>query len=156
MPTTKEEIKEWLKEIGKDRFWLAIQCSTGKRAVDKWFEKKGEVPAKAILVIQQLMADTGWKNPEHKQEDLPNQESLGLMFVRLNADIQELVYEESCRLGLSVSAYCSLAVEYAATNSDMRDIILKMLSNKKKSVVKSPATGPNVIVGLATNEEKPA
>lgn len=156
MPTTKEEIKEWLKEIGKDRFWLAIQCSTGKRAVDKWFEKKGEVPAKAILVIQQLMADTGWKNPEHKLEDLPNKTALGKMFITLPPEIQDMVYEEALRQGLSVSAYCSLAVEYAAANSDMRDIILKMLSDKKKSAVKSPASDTNIIVGLATNEEEPA
>lgn len=54
MPT-KEEIKNWLKGIGKDRFWLADKCGVEKVSVDGWFTSRGRVPSYALLVIQNLM-----------------------------------------------------------------------------------------------------
>lgn len=69
MSPSKEEIKNWLKKIRKDRFWLAEKCNTGKRAVDKWFEKNGAVPAKAILVIRSLMSDATQPLPSPDQAD---------------------------------------------------------------------------------------
>lgn len=57
MPT-KEEIKDWLKGIGKDRFWLADKCGVEKVSVDGWFTSRGRVPSHAILVIQNLMKQT--------------------------------------------------------------------------------------------------
>ena len=44
MPT-KEEIKDWLKGIGKDRFWLADKCGVEKVSVDGWFTSRGRVPS---------------------------------------------------------------------------------------------------------------
>lgn len=55
MTPTKEDVKKWLKAIGKDRFWLAEQCGTTKRTVDDWLSTGRAIPAKAVLVIQQLM-----------------------------------------------------------------------------------------------------
>lgn len=55
MTTTKEDVKKWLKAIGKDRFWLAEQCGATKRTVDDWLSTGREIPAKAILAIQRLM-----------------------------------------------------------------------------------------------------
>lgn len=55
MTTTKEDVKKWLKTIGKDRFWLAEQCGATKRTVDDWLSTGREIPAKAILAIQRLM-----------------------------------------------------------------------------------------------------
>lgn len=57
MPT-KEEIKDWLKGIGKDRFWLADKCGVKKVSVDGWFTSRGRVPSYALLVIQNLMKNT--------------------------------------------------------------------------------------------------
>ena len=57
MPT-KEEIKDWLKGIGKDRFWLADKCGVEKVSVDGWFTSRGRVPSYALLVIQNLMKNT--------------------------------------------------------------------------------------------------
>lgn len=70
MPT-KEEIKEWLKEIGKDRFWLAQECGVTKPSVDGWFTTRGNVPAKALLVIQQLM-DAAPKKEECGEDQEPD------------------------------------------------------------------------------------
>lgn len=55
MTPTKEDIKKWLKAIGKDRFWLAEQVNTPKRTIDNWLSPSGSLPAKAIIIIQRLM-----------------------------------------------------------------------------------------------------
>lgn len=55
MTPTKEDIKKWLKAIGKDRFWLSEQCGAPKRTIDNWLAPGGDLPAKAILIIQKLM-----------------------------------------------------------------------------------------------------
>lgn len=52
---SKEDVKKWLKAIGKDRFWLAEQCGTTKRTVDDWLSTGRAIPAKAVLIIQKLM-----------------------------------------------------------------------------------------------------
>lgn len=56
MTPTKEDIKKWLKDIGKSREWLAKQCSTEKGTVNNWLSPSGPFPAAAVLKIQQLMA----------------------------------------------------------------------------------------------------
>lgn len=55
MTMSKEDVKKWLKAIGKDRFWLAEQCGTTKRTVDDWLSTGRAIPAKAVLIIQKLM-----------------------------------------------------------------------------------------------------
>lgn len=57
MTPTKEEIKKWLKTSRKSREWLAEQCGVSKRQVDNWLSSARPVPAKAILIIQRLMAE---------------------------------------------------------------------------------------------------
>lgn len=51
----KDEIKNWLKVIGKDRYWLAEMCFVKKSAVDEWFTKRGTIPASKLALISQLM-----------------------------------------------------------------------------------------------------
>lgn len=65
----KEDVKKWMKENKKDRHWLAAQCKTGKRAVDKWFEAKNDFPAKAVLILQEHMKATKENEPEEKEGD---------------------------------------------------------------------------------------
>ncbi len=55
MTLTKEDVKKWLKDLGKDRFWLAEQCGVGKRTVDSWFASDRDLPARVALLISQLM-----------------------------------------------------------------------------------------------------
>lgn len=57
MPT-KQEIKAWLKAIGKNRDWLADQCNVKKVTIDKWFTEQGKIPVEKLLKIQQLMTDS--------------------------------------------------------------------------------------------------
>lgn len=58
MTLTKEDVKKWLKDLGKDRFWLAEQCGVGKRTVDSWFASDRDLPARVALLISQLMLPT--------------------------------------------------------------------------------------------------
>lgn len=56
MTPTKEDVKNWLKAIGKDRCWLAGQCGTEKGTVNNWLSPSGPFPANAILKIHSLMS----------------------------------------------------------------------------------------------------
>lgn len=55
MTTSKDDVKKWLKSIGKDRFWLSKELGAPKRTIDNWLAPGGKLPAKSILAIQRLM-----------------------------------------------------------------------------------------------------
>lgn len=63
MTPTKEDVKNWLKAIGKDRDWLAGECGTEKGTVNNWLSPSGPFPANAILKIQTLMFQYGTARP---------------------------------------------------------------------------------------------
>lgn len=52
---TKEEIDQWLKDIGKTRQWLADQCGVKYLVVNNWFSKSRTIPKKALIIIDNLM-----------------------------------------------------------------------------------------------------
>ena len=55
----KIKIKEWLKEQGKTRRWLAEQCQVSVRTVHTWFAVRGSIPATQSLFIDKLMNEGG-------------------------------------------------------------------------------------------------
>jgi len=63
LPGTKEcdpkklRIKEWLREHGKTRQWLAEQCLVSIRTVHSWFSARGSIPATQYLFIDKLMSE---------------------------------------------------------------------------------------------------
>lgn len=59
MITTKDDIKKWLKQIEKDRKWLANQCFVTISAVNKWFERNQEIPKSKLALIEKLMMPNG-------------------------------------------------------------------------------------------------
>lgn len=63
MTPTKEDIKKWLKAIGRDRKWLAEQCGVSKRQVDNWFSSSINISARALLIIQRLMSGEADSSP---------------------------------------------------------------------------------------------
>lgn len=63
MTATKEDVKKWLKVIGRDREWLAKQCGVSKRQVDNWLSSSINIPAKAVLIIQKLMNGESASSP---------------------------------------------------------------------------------------------
>ncbi len=54
MTPTKGDVKYWLKAIGKNRDWLAMECGTEKGTVNNWLSPSGPFPASAMLKIQSL------------------------------------------------------------------------------------------------------
>lgn len=74
MAPTKEDIKKWLKASGKSREWLAEQCGVDKRTVDLWLSVSRDVPAKAILIIQRLMAEKVSPVPPQVELDFTDEE----------------------------------------------------------------------------------
>ena len=85
---TKEEVKIWMKENKKNRHWLAEQCGTGKRAVDKWFEKKNKIPAKAIVILLRLMN-------EAQKEEIEEKGAYSYLGVELKFQTEEMEYLKS-------------------------------------------------------------
>lgn len=56
---SKQDIKDWLAKIGKDREWLAALCGVKFDTINKWFSVSREFPAYALLIIGQKMKDHG-------------------------------------------------------------------------------------------------
>lgn len=49
-----DQIKQWLKETGKDRVWLAEKCGVSKSTVDGWMAGR-TIPRPAAATINSLM-----------------------------------------------------------------------------------------------------
>lgn len=119
MTPTKNDIKKWLKTIRKDREWLAKQCGlNSKQSVDNWFATTGKIPKAKLLLIQKLMAET--QAPPYEIEGKDN---MGKLFITLNEESQEAVLAECRRLNITLSAYCSLVVEWCATTPEGQSVI---------------------------------
>lgn len=151
----KKLVKKWLNDTGHDREWLGSVTrnprtpdkSTPKRTIDRWLSPSSEpVPAWAELEIRKLMGNYCAESITNL-EDLPQTEDLGKMFITLEPNVQDLVHQEAYRLGLTVTAYCSLAVEYAATNEEMRTEITSLHVSKKKSHSFNTDTTSPVVIG---------
>ncbi|MCD8061921.1 MAG: hypothetical protein LUE13_06225 [Akkermansiaceae bacterium] len=101
----KENVKAWLKQIKKDRFWLADQCGVHKRTVDSWFFKKSEIPAKALLTIYDLMADQGYFSS--KTNPIVNKSDMISLKVKLDNDLYQIIQAEAKRHDLDINTFCS-------------------------------------------------
>lgn len=66
-----EQIKDWLKKIEKDRFWLAEQCGVAKSTVDGWMSKKSKrpIPKPSQAIISGLMYNDSPFAPKFKLEE---------------------------------------------------------------------------------------
>ena len=51
-----EDIKTWLKEIGKDRAWLAEKTLVSKRTVDNWLSAGKPIVPQKMELIEKLMS----------------------------------------------------------------------------------------------------
>lgn len=57
MTPTKDDIKKWLKSIGRDRDWLAEQCFVKRSAVNSWLSTDRGIPPAKLALIKKLMGD---------------------------------------------------------------------------------------------------
>ena len=118
MTPSKEDVKKWYESKGKDRYWLAELCKTGKRAVDKWFEAGKNIPAKAILVIQQEMEKDGVNEEARKEEYRQTLVSKALVF---SEETYELICQVAKRRGMTPEQYMEKAIVEDAENLDMSE-----------------------------------
>lgn len=58
-----DQIKQWLKETGKDRAWLAEKCGVSKSTVDGWMAGR-TIPKPAIVTISSLMFEETSLSPK--------------------------------------------------------------------------------------------
>lgn len=71
----KQDVKTWLRSIGKDRDWLAEQIGVKKRSVDNWLSSNRDIAAKAQIIIARLMAQYPASVPLKQTDGSPNEES---------------------------------------------------------------------------------
>ena len=51
----KSDIKKWLKEIGKNRDWLAEQCGVTRGGINIWLSSSRPIPKQSGRLIERLM-----------------------------------------------------------------------------------------------------
>lgn len=153
MPT-KQEILDWLKKIGKPRSFLAQRCGVRPAQVYNWFSKNGVIPKAKLKLIKLLMEETSErKEPPY---ELPNKDELGRMFVTLNDEAQQIVFEEANRLNITVDAYCTLLIEWCATTEEGKaaaEVVIQQHVSKTKKSVEDPAPIIEKISNMAANIE---
>lgn len=136
-----EGIKKWLKSQKKHYAWLADQFHITEGAVKNWFSK-GRIPKAQFLFIQKLMAEN--QVPPYEIE---GKENMGKLFITLDEKSQEAVLAECRRLNITLSAYCSLVVEWCATTPEGHAVIESIINGK---------TLPSVVMDIAPLVQSPA
>lgn len=121
MQADRDQIKNWLRASGKDRFWLAEQCGVEKVSVDGWFSRNN-FPKAQLALIQKLISET--QPPPYEIEGKDNMSKL---FITLNPELQDAVLAECRRLNITLSAYCSLVVEWCATTPEGHAVIESLI-----------------------------
>lgn len=139
MTLTKDDIKKWLKAIGKDRFWLAEQCGVDKRTVDSWFFKTSDIPPRAILIIQKLIKDDAVLE---EGRILQRVETLTLQFSKDEwAEVQEY---QKLNPGKTIQELAEeFVLDLTTTLRKNIDTILPLLKNGAIAIEQLPVTGAN-------------
>ncbi|WPX39404.1 hypothetical protein QET93_007625 [Akkermansia sp. N21116] len=146
MTPTKDDVKKWLKSIGKNREWLGQQCHVDKRTVDSWFFASGQIPALKLDLIKHLMKTSDTETGRPPVVNVTLDSTLHISVSRESYDRFVILAHEH---GLSVEEWVAWAMNYAGENSDKISAYIEV---RKKT--KSPASDTNIIVGLATKEEE--
>ena len=58
MDYSVQEIKDWLKRIGKNRKWLAEKCFVAKSTVDCWLAPTRDIPPAKVAYIKKLKEES--------------------------------------------------------------------------------------------------
>jgi hypothetical protein len=83
-------VKDWLKERGHSRSWLAAQCGVSKKTVDNWLSAGRPINASAATIINQLMIGRRSINP---QIDLETFEAFRALCCREKRSPEEKIAE---------------------------------------------------------------
>lgn len=119
---TKEEIDQWLKDIGKTRQWLADQCGVKYLVVNNWFSKSRTIPKKALIIIDNLM------NQPQPADD--SQISIADLDINLKVSHDKFLefnnYAKACVM--NIVDWIIYVLEYAGDN---KELLMKRLQEEK-------------------------
>lgn len=128
----KKSVKDWLKATKRDREWLAEQCGVKKSAVDEWFKKRRDIPTPSAIIIKKLMEESPIKdfgNPPGLPENILNNK----LYLSISPDLHETLETQAFLNNMTLSAYCSLIIEWAADHEGIiLNDILAMFEKKWK------------------------
>jgi hypothetical protein len=106
-----DKIKSWLKEHGRDRYWLAERLSVNKRTVDNWLSAGQPIPEAKLTLIKRLMEDDEADALRRKQQLSPVAQVFSLEVdlptfraYSAAAKAQHLTIEEWCIAELNIAA----------------------------------------------------
>lgn len=119
---TKEEIDQWLKDIGKTRQWLADQCGVKYLVVNNWFSKSRTIPKKALIIIDNLMNQP--QPADHSQISIAD------LDINLKVSHDKFLefnnYAKAC--GMNIVDWIIYVLEYAGDN---KELLMKRLQEEK-------------------------
>lgn len=137
MTLSKDDVKEWLKDIKKDREWLAEQCEVGKRTVDAWLSTNQSISSRAQLIITKLMAEA-----QSAQKDTLNTTSGTKPSTLIELDIAtyKKVEQEALENAMTLSDYCSSLISWCCSQSDIEVRLKARLLAEKQTASKTQPT----------------
>lgn len=147
MDDFKEQVKKWLSDNGKDRFWLATECYVSKDAVDKWLSTKGKIPAIKKTFIQNLM--------DKKKNISVNKSSVRASIVfDVSEEMYDLFENASFKAGMKLRDYLVYLLEYAARHPEFEDKLLDNLQEKRELARKRDTGEVNSILRSGSDEDR--
>lgn len=115
--STPEEIKAWLKRIGKSREWLGEKCGVSKRSVDNWLSTGTPIPYAKWQTIERLMHESGDLPAPPPPPPAGTLDFSGVQIVAFPVTAQEMAeIEQAAELsGMTPQEFCRKAVvDYTA------------------------------------------
>lgn len=103
--STKEEIKKWLKDNGKDRHWLAEKCEVEKRTVDNWLSPARVIPSKGILAIREILNPKNNEEDERKIVNFPSLNGVVAVAIPFSEDDIEAISKAAKADGMTLEEY---------------------------------------------------
>lgn len=103
--TTRDEIKEWLREQGKSREWLGERVGVSKGSVDNWLSEgvARPIPAAKMKLIEELMQESA--APAAKKPVAVDIGNIEIINVILTREEMEEVARAAAALGLSIDEF---------------------------------------------------
>lgn len=77
----KDEVKAWLKTIGKDRYWLAEKTNAARLTIDTWLSRSRPIPKRAQALISHLMNEYPFSGETACREEEPPMEESTLVLI---------------------------------------------------------------------------
>lgn len=153
MQDFKERVKNWLQEIGEDRFWLSKKIDIPKRTIDNWLSPSGDFPQKGKLLIENLISEKA------NISKIKITQSLNIEF---DEETYNNIEKRALELGITVREWIKYVIKYISEHPEMKNVLMGVSQVGYERGVKSTENNhvaqndPTIIRGLDRAEETPA